>query len=151
MHLILAVKHFPHLVKTFLLGFMLAFLISGCFSPDPATPLKNTYWSLIELNGEDSSNADHQPEVHLIFHLNDKSLHGSDGCNRIQANYSEDDKGFKFETIISTRMHCEEGMDQAYIFLQALAKTDRIEVQDDYLLFFSADVEIARFKAKEAF
>ena len=151
MHLTLTTKHLPHLVKTFLFGFILTFLIGGCFSPDPATPLKNTYWSLIELNGKDSSNADHQPEVHLIFHLNDKSLHGSDGCNRIQANYSKDDKGFRFETIISTRMHCKEGMDQAYTFLQALAKTDRIEIQDNYLLFFSADVEIARFEAKEAF
>jgi len=151
MHLRLTTQHFPPLAKVFLQSMMMIFLLSGCFSPDPATPLKNTYWSLIELNGEDSSNADHQPEVHLVFHLNDKSLHGSDGCNRIQADYTHDKKSFKFETIISTRMYCEEGMDQAYLFLQALAKTDRIEIQEDHLLLYSADIEIARFEEKEAF
>lgn len=151
MHSNLTSNSFPHLLKLFLSELFLIFLISGCFSPDPATPLKNTYWGLIELNGEESHNADHQPEVHLIFHLNDQSLHGSDGCNRIQADYSKDDKGFRFETITSTRMHCKEGMDQAYAFLQALTKTDRIEVQEKYLILFSANVEIARFEAKEAF
>jgi len=144
-------KYFPPIVKAFLRGIMFIFLLSGCFSPDPATPLKNTYWSLIELNGEGSSNAEHQPEVHLVFHINDNSLHGSDGCNRIQADYIRNEKGFKFETIISTRMYCEEGMDQAYIFLQALAQTDRIEIQEDHLILYSADIEIARFEAKEAF
>jgi heat shock protein HslJ len=144
-------KHLTSFVKLFLLGMILIFLISGCFSPDPKTPLKNTYWRLIELNGEDSNNADHQPEVHLVFHINDKSLHGSDGCNRIQANYIQNDESFTFETITSTRMYCEEGMDQANIFLQALAKTDRIEIQENHLIFFSANVEIARFEAKEAF
>ena len=151
MHPISITRHYPYLVRIFLTGMLFTFLASGCFSPEPATPLKNTYWSLIELNGEDSSNADHQPEVHLIFHLNDKSLHGSDGCNRIQATYTHDNENFKFATIISTRMHCKEGMDQAYTFLQALAKTDRIEIQEDNLLLFSADAEIARFEAKEAF
>ncbi len=144
-------KPFPSFVKALLRGMILAFLVSGCFSPDPATPLKNTYWSLIELNGEDSSNSDNQPEVHLIFHLNDKSLHGSDGCNRIQADYIQDNESFKFETIISTRMHCNEGMDQAYAFLQALTKTNRIEIQEDHLILYFSDVEIARCEAKEAF
>jgi heat shock protein HslJ len=151
MHPRLITKHILPLSKLFLQGMMLAFLISGCFSPDPATPLKNTYWSLVELSGEDSSNADHQPEVHLVFHLNDKSLHGSDGCNRIQADYTYDKKNFRFETITSTRIYCEEGMDQASAFLKALAKTDRIEIQEDYLILYSADIEIARFEAKEAF
>jgi heat shock protein HslJ len=151
MHLKVITKHFSPLVKIFLQGMMLIFLLSGCLSPEPATPLKNTYWSLIELNGEDSSNADHQPEVHLVFHLNDQSLHGSDGCNRIQAGYTEGKDSFKFETIISTRMYCKEGMEQAHMFLQALAKTDRMEVQEDQLIFYSSDIEIARFEAKEAF
>jgi len=151
MHPRLLSKHILPLSKVFLQGMILIFLISGCFSPDPATPLKNTYWSLVELNGEDSSNVDHQPEVHLVFHLNDKSLHGSDGCNRIQADYTYGEKSFRFETITSTRMYCEEGMDQASVFLKALAKTDRIEIQEDYLILYSADIEIARFEAKEAF
>jgi heat shock protein HslJ len=151
MHPRLVTKQIPPLVKTFLQGMILIFLTSGCFSPDPATPLKNTYWSLIELNGESSDNADHQPEVHLIFHLNDKSLHGSDGCNRIQASYTHDGKSFRFETIASTRMYCKEGMEQASQFLKALTKTDRIEIQEDHLILYSADIEIARFEAKEAF
>ena len=151
MHPRLITKHVSAFVKIFLPGIILSFLASGCFSPDPATPLKNTYWSLIELNGEDSTNADHQPEVHLIFHINDNSLHGSDGCNRIQAGYTNDEKSFRFETIASTRMYCKEGMEQASLFLKALTKTDRIGIEEDHLILYSADIEIARFEEKEAF
>lgn len=126
------------------------FFFSAC-SPVPDTPLKNTYWSLVELQGENISNVSHQPKIHLLFHLNDKSLHGSDGCNSIQASYTDDEKGFSIGSVISTRMQCEEGIDQARMFLEALSKTDRMEIYEDQLIFYSSDIEIARFEAKEDF
>lgn len=125
--------------------------IGGCFEPDTSKPLKNTYWSLMELNGEDSSNISSQPEVHLIFHTNDNTFHGSDGCNRVNGNYIRDKEVFKFESIISTRMYCEEGMDQANAFLQALSKTKQIEIEENHLILYAADIELARFEAKDEY
>jgi len=125
--------------------------LSGCFEPDPNKPLKNTYWSLVELYGENSTNASDQPEVHLVFHINDNTLHGSDGCNRIQGRYKKHKREFVFESIISTRMYCKQGMKQADLFLQALSKTDTMTIVENNLILYSADIELARFEAKDAY
>jgi len=128
--------------------FLFLFL-AACSSITPHQALKNTYWSLVELNGEDSTNADHQPDVHLVFHINDKSLHGSDGCNSIKANYTKNEEKFTFTNIISTRMYCEEGMLQAQAFIEALEKTDSLHIYENNMVLYHEQVEIARFEAKE--
>lgn len=128
--------------------FTLMFL-TACFGPVPPTPLKNTYWALIELGGEDAYKPENRSEAHLVFHINDNSLHGSDGCNQIQAEYTQDEKHFRFESIRSTRMQCKEGMDQADAFLQALRNTDKIKIEEDQLIFYHKNVEVARFEARE--
>ena len=137
--------------KSMLLVFFLLVSFAGCFEPDASKPLKNTYWSLIELNSEESSNISSQPEVHLIFHTNDNTFHGSDGCNRVNGNYIRDEKMFRFESIISTRMHCAEGMDQAYAFLQVLSKTKQLNIEESHLILYAADIELARFEAKDEY
>ena len=130
--------------------YMFIFLfLAACSSTAPHQSLKNTYWSLVELNGEESTNADHQPEVHLVFHINDRSLHGSDGCNSFKANYTKDKESFSFTKIVSTRLSCEEGMQQAHSFLEALEKTDSLYIYENDMLLYHEQVEIARFEAKE--
>jgi len=124
-------------------------IFSACSSITPNAALKNTYWSLVELNNQDSSNAEHQPEVHLLFHLNDKSLHGSDGCNQIRATYTKEGEHFNFHEIISTRLFCEEGMDQAQAFLQALGKTDQLVIIENEMFLYQNGLKIAVFEAKE--
>lgn len=111
--------------------------------------LKNTYWSLIELNGKEALTMDNQPSIHLLFHLNDSSLHGSDGCNNINADYVQEGDLFSFKHISSTKMFCEEAVAQSSEFLQVLDKTDHIEIQGDQLILFHENVELARFEAKE--
>lgn len=144
-------QNFISEVKFVILAFSMLVVIAGCFGPGASKPLKSTYWSLIELNGEDSSNVSSQPEVHLIFHTNDNTFHGSDGCNRVHGNYTRDEEAFKFESIISTRMHCEEGMDQANAFLHALSKTKQIRIEESHLILHTADIELARFEAKDEY
>lgn len=111
--------------------------------------LKNTYWGLSELNGKTPLAIDNQPPIHLLFHLNDSSLHGSDGCNNISADYIRAGDSFSFKDIISTAMFCEEAVAQSSDFLQVLDKTDHIEIQGNQLILFHENVEIARFEAKE--
>ncbi len=137
--------------KTALLTLIFLFSISGCFGPGVNKPLKNTYWSLTELNGDSSTNVADQPEVHLVFHINDNTMHGSDGCNRIQGSYKKHGERFVFESIISTRMSCSQGMKQAELFLQALRKTDTLKIEEDNLILYAADIELARFEAKDEY
>ncbi len=127
------------------------FLFNWCFEANANKPIKNTCWSLIELNQEDSTNVSTQPEVHLVFHINNNTLHGSDGCNRIQASYVQDENSLHFNHIISTRMYCEETMAQADAFHEALNKTDKVKIEEDILIFYSEDAIIAKFQAKDEY
>ena len=137
------------MLKTTLLSFMSLLLFLGCFDPEPNTQLKNTYWSLTQLKGEDAQSFDHQAEIHLVFHINNNSLHGSDGCNLIHAKYSKQKNNFSFDEISKGDVECKEGMKQANTFLHVLTKTDRIKIVEDNLIFYHADIEVARFEAIE--
>lgn len=138
-------------------------LFSGCFSeknyftnisyfkPKENLPLQNTYWSLKEMNNEDITQIKQQPEIHLVFHINDKSLHGSDGCNRINALYSIDKEVFSLTQLSVTRMSCKEGIQQAEVFLKILKKANKIKIKEDNLILFRDDTELAKFEAKKAY
>lgn len=122
--------------------------LNAC-SPMPDMELKNTYWSLAEINGKEVTYAEHQPEAHLVFHINDTSLHGSDGCNRFQGSYIQTQDAFRFQALASTKMACAEGMEQADKFLKVLKETDNIDISGNQLIFYHLQAEIARFEAKE--
>jgi heat shock protein HslJ len=48
-------------------------------------------------------------------------------------------------------MYCEEGMDQADAFLQVLSKTKQIKIEEDHLILYTADIELARFESKDEY
>ena len=138
-------------MKKTILSLLSILIFSGCFNPDPNLALKETYWSLIQLQGEDIVDYEHQPRPHIVFHLNDNSLHGSDGCNRINALYSRNNNNFKVTKIVSTRMICKNGMKEANLFLTSLSKADEIKIEEDNLILFQADIEVARFEAIQSY
>ncbi len=144
-------QHSLFTIKSTALFIVLLLCMSGCLAPDPDRALKNTYWSLLQLYGEDASHIPGQPEVHLVFHLNDNTLHGSDGCNRIQGQYKKNAQNILFENLISTRMYCSAGMEQATLFLQALGKTEHMKIEEDTLILYGSNMELARFLAKEEY
>ncbi|PHR54326.1 MAG: hypothetical protein COA44_13520 [Arcobacter sp.] len=132
----------------YILIFSLLFFAS-CSSLAPAKPLKKTYWSLIELNAHESSNVDHQPPIHLVFHINDNTLHGSDGCNTIRAHYVKSDESFSFTQIVSSRISCAKGSEQAQELLKALKDTNRLVIEGDEMFLYHKEQKIAGFEAKE--
>lgn len=146
----LIILHLKQYLSIFIITSSL-FFFNGCFEVNVNKPLKSTYWSLIELNQEDSTNVSSQPEVHLVFHINNNTLHGSDGCNRIQTSYTQDENSFHFNHIIATRIYCEESMAQADAFMEALSKTDKINIEEDVLILYSADTIIAKLQAKDEY
>jgi heat shock protein HslJ len=123
------------------------FILGACSSPKANVPLKDTFWSLQELNGEDPINSDSSPEIQLIFHINDNSLSGNDGCNKLFGKYTKDEDKFKTSQLISTRMFCDGKMKQAQLFLNSLSKSNKIKIKEDKLIFYNGDIELMNFKA----
>jgi heat shock protein HslJ len=132
-----------------IISIALILLLSACSGPLPSKKLKSTYWALVELNKEDALNFEGQPDVHLIFHINDNSLHGSDGCNSIRADYIRQKETFTFKDIISTRMACDRGNKQAEAFILALKQTNRLQIRENEMILYHKGEQIARFEAKE--
>lgn len=133
----------------FIFSFFLLLSLTGCFDAEAPIVLKNTHWGLTEIKGETSENAEHQPEAHLVFHLNDKSFHGSDGCNRINGTYIHEKDHFSFNNVISTRMYCKEGMDQAQYFVEQLEKVNGAKIIDNIFILFRNNKELLRFIEQE--
>jgi len=135
--------------KTAFLSLFTLIFFTACFEPEPNTPLKNTYWSLVELHDKEAQSFEHQAEIHLLFHINNNSLHGSDGCNLLHAKYSKDKNNFSIDKLSTGKVSCKAGMEQADEFLHLLTKVDRIKIVEDNLIFYHADIEVARFEEKE--
>lgn len=132
-----------------IIGLFLLLFFSACFDIEGPIVLKNTHWGLTEIKGESSENVEHQPEAHLVFHLNDRSFHGSDGCNRINGTYIQEKDHFSFNRVISTKMYCKEGMEQAQHFLEQLEKTNGAKMIDDVFILFRNNKELLRFIEQE--
>lgn len=133
----------------YLLPILSALILGGCFFEKTPMPLHNVYWKLVELKDENVQKMDNRPGPYLFFHTNDRSLHGSDGCNTLQGEYRQDEKGFRFINIRSSRIYCEAQMEQAETFLQSLGAAEKIEIDGDTLILYSGQNELARFEARE--
>lgn len=133
----------------YLLPILSALILGGCFFEKTPMPLHNVYWELVELKDENVQKMDNRPGPYLFFHTNDRSLHGSDGCNTLQGEYRQDEKGFRFINIRSSRIYCEAQMEQAETFLQSLGAAEKIEIDGDTLILYSGQNELARFEARE--
>jgi len=60
----------------------------SCEKSTVETPLQNTYWKLVELNGAPvETHPDQQREVHIQFSAAEKRLTGFAGCNNITGSY----------------------------------------------------------------
>jgi len=103
----------------------------------------------VQLNDKEYERIEHQPPVHLLFHINDNTLHGNDGCNTISASYIQEGENFHFSHIKSSKIKCEKGSEQAQEFLRTLSDTNRLLIHENEMLLYNHKQEIARFEAKE--
>jgi heat shock protein HslJ len=68
--------------------------------------LENTYWALVELNGDPTSAPSHRHEPHLRLISEEKSLQGFGGCNMMRDSYELEGERLQFSRIATTRMAC---------------------------------------------
>ena len=123
---------------------------SDCI-PEVDADLINTYWKLLELDGEpvDMQSAETAPqrEPHMVLAMEDSRVHGFTGCNNFFGKYQLEDNRLQFSMLGATRMACEQGMDTEQAFLTALGETERASVSGLFLELYSGDTLLARFEA----
>jgi heat shock protein HslJ len=80
----------------------------------------------------------------LLLKSEGKLAQGSGGCNRFTGSYELEGDSLKFGPIASTRMFCEEVMDQEQAYLQVLTETTGYKVSGNSLELYKGDELLAR-------
>jgi len=112
---------------------------SGEGAKVPAASLTETYWKLIELDGQAAGLGTGGRELHMVLTGEGNLVHGFSGCNRFSGGYQGNGGKLTFTQLASTRMACIEGMDLEQRFLDALHRTSQFTIQGNSLALYSGD------------
>ncbi|MFI5248152.1 MAG: META domain-containing protein [Nitrospirales bacterium] len=124
---------------------------------DPTAPsldavqpsLTNTYWRPVEIAGKPVDVAANQREPHLILVFGENKMRGFGGCNQMQGLYEVQGDGLRFIGTATTRMFCQETMEQEGAFLHAIESTTRYKLVGETLELYDMNGELlARFESK---
>jgi len=140
-------------------------LLSGCANvippcnaktSPPSSELRNTKWELTRWNLPPNSNGevrtrqipqgDTSNPIQMSFDAAGQRVSGSSGCNRFTAQLDEDNRGFTFTKIVSTKMACTPQRNELENdFLYELNDYRSIVRNGDQLLMIGADREVLSF------
>lgn len=147
-----AVLHsiYAHALKT-LVFMTTCFMLVSCATTDQPhqEPLLNTYWKLIELEGNSVTTLASQPrEAYLQFRPENK-LKGHTGCNALFGSYQREDNQLSFGHIGNTRMSCFNKTGENEVALLKLLSTPMMwQIKGNQLeLLDDQNIVVARFKA----
>ena len=115
--------------------------------PEHHASLTDTYWKLLELDGELVTTPEGMREAHVILASAESRAHGFAGCNNFFGGYLIDGDTLTFSAMGSTMMACPEGMDTEQAFLSALGKTTRYTISGQFLQIYADDQLLARLEA----
>lgn len=116
-------------------------------SPDLHASLQDTYWRLMELNGNSARSPEGSREIHLILATAESRAHGFAGCNNFFSTYELGEDSLSFSPVGSTKMACPDGMDTEQSFLQALGAATRAEISGQIMSLYADDRLLARFES----
>jgi putative lipoprotein len=120
----------------------------GQHPPKPDASLINTYWKLVELQGQPVSTGTSQRELHMVLTGAGNRVRGFSGCNRFFGYYAVSNDQLYFNQLASTPMMCFEAMEQEQQFLETLGSISRFEIEGEALMLYAAEGrEIMRFVA----
>ena len=110
------------------------------------TPLRNTYWKLIELNGAAVTSHENQREVHLTMRLDGETVDGFAGCNGFSGRFEQVRTLLRFVDLQSTLMACPY-LDDEQAFLKALERVTNYQTLGESLDLRDDAGSIARCRA----
>lgn len=135
----------PHLVVKRFIG---TWPRETCGNTLADSPLRNTYWKLVRLEGAPVPVAEGQTEPHLILASDELRVSGSGGCNRVMGSFELDGDRIRFNQVASTMMACADGMDIEQRFLKSLESVERLRISGSHLDVLDAGgAVVARFEA----
>lgn len=108
--------------------------VVGCNTlPDQQQPqdialLQQPTWELRQIGATEINLKNKSTIPSLKFSANDQNLSGTDGCNRLVGSYQIKNQQIQFQNLVSTRMMCQDNMQQANQFNQALTKVAAYQV-----------------------
>lgn len=117
-----------------------------CAEPYASSPLTQTYWRLMTLNGQAARAFPNQAEPHLILH-DDGQATGSDGCNNFFMQWTGSGSSLSFQPGGTTLMLCPQGNEQATAFKNALIGVDAWSVTGSVLELSREGKPVASFEA----
>jgi heat shock protein HslJ len=109
-------------------------------------PLENTYWVLVEINGQPIVR-DNSKKLFIQLNADTKSMIGFAGCNRLSGEYTLSGKKLSFRTI-STRMFCENEMKIEDEFIQAVNKINKFTISEHKLFLMQEKNILLKFQAE---
>ena len=118
----------------------------SCEKSTVETLLQNTYWKLVELNGDRVETHPDQREVHILLRPDEQRLTGFAGCNQMMGSYETVGDSVSFGLMASTMMACPY-LDEQTTFLGALQGVNRFMILGESLVLSSDTADIARFRA----
>ena len=116
---------------------------------DVMAELKDTYWKLIELDGEKIVMAPaQQREVRVTLIGEGSRLIGFSGCNQLIGAYVQDGSALRFTQMASTKMACAAPfMELESQVLKMLGATTGYRIEGEQLTLLGGDQVLARFEA----
>ena len=103
----------------------------------PAAPdasLTNTYWKILEVDGQPVAAVQQMREPQLVLNGQDGRFAGSGGVNRLMGGYTVDGKGLTFSQVASTMMAgAPEAMQQEQTIVVALGAVRGFSIAGDQL------------------
>ena len=121
-----------------------------CGQQGKTAVLENTYWKLTRLDNTPIIPEQSNQEAHIILDRAERSMSGSDGCNRLMGAYVLNDQQLRFRRVASTMMACPSGMETAQAIHLALEQVRGWRITGQHLqLYDNTGRMIARFEAIE--
>jgi len=128
----------------------------GAKNSPPSSELRNTKWELTRWNLPPNSSGEVRTRqipqgdagnpIQMSFDAAGQRVSGSTGCNRFTAQLDEDNRGFTFTKIVSTKMACTPQRNELENdFLYELNDYRSIVRNGDQLLMIGADREVLSF------
>ena len=102
--------------------------------PTPDISLTDTYWKLLDVNGQPVAVAEQMREPQLVLSSQDARFSGSGGVNRLMGGYHLDGNSLTFSQVASTMMAGPpEAMRQEQAIVAALGRVDEFSITGDQL------------------
>jgi copper homeostasis protein (lipoprotein) len=111
--------------------------------------LENTDWKLVRLGGRPVSRPTGRQETYVRLVSDGKKLQGFAGCNRVLGGYVLEEKRIRVIDLATTRMSCDDIMEEEKEFLNALSLAVTWKIHGNHLELYGPDGKVqGRFESK---